>query len=160
MQRNRTAAVLLDLPGTQALAERLGPLLRAGDVVALHGTLGAGKTAFARALIQGLQAPLGILEDVPSPTFTLVQYYAFDKFILWHFDLYRIDQAADAYELGIEEAFHDGVSVIEWPERLGPLLPDARLDIFFETPDADAADTHRLVRLEWSDDWAERMAHV
>lgn len=114
---------LPDEAATVALARKLAPLLRAGDVVALGGDLGAGKTCFARAVIRALADPD---EAVPSPTFTLVQMYATPDFDIWHFDLYRLESATDAFELDIEEAFASGVSLIEWPERLGGLLPERR----------------------------------
>lgn len=102
---------------TAALAVRFSTLLKSGDVVLLKGDLGAGKSTFARALIQGL---CGENTEVPSPTFTLVQTYETKAFPIWHFDLYRLKDPAEIYELGIEEAMHHGVSLIEWPERLGP----------------------------------------
>ncbi|MCW5773788.1 MAG: tRNA (adenosine(37)-N6)-threonylcarbamoyltransferase complex ATPase subunit type 1 TsaE [Rhodospirillaceae bacterium] len=115
---------------TAALAARLAAALDTGDVVALWGDLGAGKTTFARGLIAALAAEAGeAVPEVPSPTFTLVQTYAFPRFTVWHFDLYRIERPDDAWELGLEEALADGVSLIEWPERLGPLLPAARIDV-------------------------------
>src|SRR5205814_8845780 len=97
-----------------------------GAVVALSGTLGAGKTTFARGFIA---ARAGRPVEVPSPTFTLVQTYEFASGAIWHFDLYRLERADEAIELGIDEAFADGISLIEWPERLGGLLPGLRLDV-------------------------------
>jgi tRNA threonylcarbamoyladenosine biosynthesis protein TsaE len=127
-----------------------------GDVVALEGDLGAGKTTFARALIaafaaEARQAP----PEVPSPTFTLVQTYDFPRATIWHFDLYRIERPEDAQELGIEDAFADGIAVIEWPERLGPLLPARRIAVrigFGEAPDA------RQIELSAPAGPAERLA--
>ncbi|RMF10546.1 MAG: tRNA (adenosine(37)-N6)-threonylcarbamoyltransferase complex ATPase subunit type 1 TsaE [Alphaproteobacteria bacterium] len=120
---------VLETPAATArCATLLAPLLRAGDVIALQGDLGAGKTAFARALIQALHAG----EEVPSPTFNLVlTYEPADPGapVIWHFDLYRLERPEDAYELGIEEAFDDAISLIEWPDRLGRLLPDHHLEI-------------------------------
>ena len=109
-------------------------------MVALAGDLGAGKTTFARALIAAFAAEAGQPPpEVPSPTFTLVQIYEFPRATLWHFDLYRIERPEDALELGIEEALTDGIALIEWPERLGKLLParhiEVRLD-FAAAPDA------------------------
>ena len=144
------------LAATERLAHALGNLLRRGDVIALHGSLGAGKTAFARALVQGLQAKRGEVEDVPSPTFSLVQEYPFDTFTIWHFDCYRLGAPEEAYELGIEEAFADGVALIEWPERLGDLLPACRLDIFLSAD--DPLSERRTARLVGDDDWMERLA--
>ncbi len=119
---------LNDLPATSVLADRLASMLCAGDVIALSGDLGAGKTTFARALIQRIG---GQDTEVPSPTFTLVQTYDLPDFEIWHFDLYRLEAPRDAFELDIEEAFVSGVSLIEWPDRLGPNLPSTRLDIIF-----------------------------
>ena len=124
-------SAIVDLPNlaaTEALSRRIAAKSRAGDVIALSGGLGAGKTAFARAFIAAL---FGQDEDVPSPTFTLVQTYDAPGGAIWHFDLYRLSCPEDARELGIEQAFRDGISLIEWPERLGPWLPEDRLDIAF-----------------------------
>lgn len=151
---NSRNLALPDLAATTRLARRLGPHLRAGDVVALRGPLGAGKTAFARALIQGLQESP---EEVPSPTFSLVQQYEIGALCLWHFDLYRLAAPAEAYELGIEEAFAEGISLIEWPENLGALLPPERLDIILGLPpDAGFDSARRLARLEAHGSWAGR----
>jgi tRNA threonylcarbamoyladenosine biosynthesis protein TsaE len=99
-------------------------------VVALAGDLGAGKTTFARALIAAFAAEAGQAPpEVPSPTFTLVQIYEFPRAALWHFDLYRIERPDDALELGIEEALTEGIALVEWPERLGPLLPVRRIEV-------------------------------
>lgn len=111
---------------TTALGRRLAALARPGDVIALTGDLGAGKTVLARGFVHGL----GLTdEDVPSPTFTLVQPYDTPEFTLYHFDLYRLKDPDEAFELGIEDAFSEGVSLIEWPDRLGPYLPRNRLDV-------------------------------
>lgn len=111
---------IADAAATDRLAAAIAPLLRPGDVIALAGDLGAGKTTFARALIRSLT---GSETEVPSPTFTLAQTYETPVGTVWHFDLYRIGAADDAWELGIEDAFATGISLIEWPDRLGPLLP-------------------------------------
>src|SRR4051812_29949378 len=105
--------VLPDEAATAALAGRLAPLAARGDVVALTGALGAGKTSFARGFIA---ARAGRPIEVPSPTFTLVQTYDLPSGPIWHFDLYRLERPDDAIELGIDEAFADGISLIEWPE--------------------------------------------
>lgn len=125
---------LADEAATAALARTLSRQAKAGDVIALSGDLGAGKTSFARAFINALpreegSGEPGAPEEVPSPTFTLVQLYERAAAQVWHFDLYRLEQADEAYELGIEEAFSEGISLIEWPERLGGLLPADRLDL-------------------------------
>ena len=121
----------IDLPGlaaTTAFGRRLAKALRRGDVVALKGGLGVGKTTLARAIVAGLSPES---DDVPSPTFTLVQTYpvtlADGPADLWHFDLYRLDRADQVYELGIEEALAEGVSLIEWPDLAEGLLPKQNL---------------------------------
>jgi tRNA threonylcarbamoyladenosine biosynthesis protein TsaE len=115
---------LLDLAATAAFGRRLAKLLRRGDVVALKGGLGTGKTTLARAIVAGLSPGV---EEVPSPTFTLVQTYPValrgGPAELWHFDLYRLERPDQVYELGIEEALAEGVSLIEWPELAEGLLP-------------------------------------
>lgn len=123
--------LILDLPdeaATAAFGAVLASALRAGDVVALTGGLGSGKTALSRAILR--VATGNPDEEVPSPTFTLVQIYdGIDGTAWWHFDLYRLKTADEAYELGIDEAFDAAVSLIEWPERLGSLLPKRALRI-------------------------------
>ncbi|WP_029010687.1 tRNA (adenosine(37)-N6)-threonylcarbamoyltransferase complex ATPase subunit type 1 TsaE [Azospirillum halopraeferens] len=119
----------LDLPdeaATAALARRLAPRLRPGDVLALRGDLGAGKTAFARAMIRALLDDADA--EVPSPTFTLVQVYDTPALAVWHFDLYRLSGPDEVEELGWDEAA-GGVALVEWPDRLGPLLPADRLEL-------------------------------
>lgn len=111
-----------------ALGAQVGSLLQMHDVILLKGDLGTGKSTFARALIQAL---CGKNIEVPSPTFTLVQTYDAPAFSLWHFDLYRLKEPEEAYELGLEEAYERGVSLIEWPERLGAFLPQEYLEIEF-----------------------------
>lgn len=127
---------LADEAATHALARRLAKAAEPGDVIALHGDLGAGKTSLARAFVRALA---GEDEDVPSPTFTLVQLYDWAEGTVWHFDLYRLEKPEDALELGIEEAFADGVSLIEWPDRLGPWLPADRLDLRLAAGGAEGA---------------------
>jgi tRNA threonylcarbamoyl adenosine modification protein YjeE len=122
----------LDLPdetATAMLAEELLPALRAGDLVTLSGDLGAGKTAFARALIRQLTADPNL--DVPSPTFTLMQLYDTPRFPVVHADLYRIGDPSELAELGWEEAADGALVLVEWPDRAGPVLPADRLDISF-----------------------------
>jgi len=141
-----------DLPdeaATAALAQRLAPLLQAGDVIALLGDLGAGKTSFARALINALDGPP---EEVPSPTFTLVQTYQRGGLELWHFDLYRLEEPDEVWELGLEEAQAEGVSLIEWADRLGAALPADRLELHLQ----QAGEGRRALLLGFGD-WSERL---
>jgi tRNA threonylcarbamoyladenosine biosynthesis protein TsaE len=114
------ALTLPDAAATEALGRALGPLLREGDVVALFGDLGAGKTSLAR----GVLASLGLTEEAPSPTFAIVQPYAPPEVALpvAHVDLYRLDEPEDAAELGLDELLEDGALLVEWPERLGDRL--------------------------------------
>ncbi len=102
------------------IATKIIPTLKKGDIVALEGDLGAGKTTFVRTLIRTLTSSD---VEVPSPTFTLLQTYTTPNFLLYHFDFYRLKNPEEAYEIGIEEAFADGVSFIEWPQKIGSLLP-------------------------------------
>ena len=147
-------ATILDLPdeaATQALARRLAGVVRMGDVIALWGGLGAGKTALARAFIRAAGNPD---EEVPSPTFTLVQVYDVMPAPVWHFDLYRTAAPDEALELGIEEAFVEAISLIEWPERLGSLLPSERLDIAL---DFGTGETERHATLTGQGAWRRRL---
>ena len=149
---------LPDLAATQVFAARLAAITRPGDVIALTGDLGMGKTAFARAFINGLAAQHGLpMEEVPSPTFTLVQTYPMPDFMLYHIDLYRLERPEEALELGIEEAFDGNVTLIEWPDRLGPLLPAERLDITLLPGDTEGARQAKVDFGELSDNWRDRL---
>jgi tRNA threonylcarbamoyladenosine biosynthesis protein TsaE len=106
---------------TEALGAMLAARLNPGDVVGLKGDLGAGKTTLARAIIRAAADDPDLI--VPSPTFTLVEVYETPHGTYWHFDLYRLEQPEQVYELGWEEALAGGIVLIEWAERLGPLLP-------------------------------------
>ena len=131
----QTTLVLADADATRQLAERLAFALAPGDVVLLDGPIGAGKTHFARALIQARLAAAGQSEDVPSPTFTLVQTYQAGQVEIWHADLYRLTHPEEIAELGLEQAFTDAICLVEWPDRLGPFKPDTALELTL-TPDA------------------------
>lgn len=147
---------LSDTEATGRFAAALAAAAARGDVFALDGDLGSGKTAFARAFIHALAARAG--EDpgeVPSPTFTLVQTYALAAGTVYHFDLYRLVDPDEATELGMEDAFADGIALIEWPERLAGRLPDDRLQLHFEYG-ADAES--RVVSLVPFGSWRERLA--
>jgi tRNA threonylcarbamoyladenosine biosynthesis protein TsaE len=146
--------VLRNEAATRAVAAELSTVLKAGDIVALDGTLGAGKTAFARALINAMP---GVVEDVPSPTFTLVQTYQRGDAEIWHFDLYRLEVPEDAFELGIEDAFADAISLIEWPDKLGGYLPSRHLRI---TLAQDGESDTRTLEIIGDATWRDRLADL
>jgi tRNA threonylcarbamoyladenosine biosynthesis protein TsaE len=137
---------------TEALGRRLAAQLRRGDVIALYGDLGAGKTTLARGILRGL----GFEGDVASPTFPIVQPYEGLSPPLWHVDLYRIEDSAEIEELALDEALEDGALVIEWPERLGgQLWPDAlRLTLSREGEGARALTAK--VPAAWEARWPPR----
>lgn len=138
---------------TAAYAARIGDLLRPGDVVCLQGDLGAGKTIFARALIRSLMGDQTM--DVPSPTFTLVQTYEAARAALWHFDLYRLEDPEEIYEIGWEEAIAGGISIVEWPQRLGRLAPHSCLTLVFESIENE--DTKRYIAAIPGGNWKDRL---
>jgi tRNA threonylcarbamoyl adenosine modification protein YjeE len=115
----RGAIALPDLSATAALGAAIAAELQPGDAVALWGELGAGKTALARAVLR----TLGVTEDVPSPTFTLVQSYDTPRLKVGHFDLYRLKRPREIEQLGLEEALDGGAVLVEWPERAPEALP-------------------------------------
>ena len=110
-------------------AKQIASEIKLGTVVCLSGDLGVGKTTFAQYLIRNM---VGSDVEVNSPTFNLVHTYDGIKFPIWHFDLYRLDNCNDAYELGIEDAFIYGVSIIEWPQIIDSILPKDTIDIQLE----------------------------
>ena len=135
---------------TVAFAQKLAHIAKAGDTFALFGTLGMGKSVFARGFIKSLTSA----KDVPSPTFTLVQSYEAPDFEIYHFDLYRLKTSDEIFELGMEEALYEGVCLIEWPEKMAGSLPKNcfRLTI---APDASgrkitisSTSTEKQVRLQ------------
>jgi tRNA threonylcarbamoyladenosine biosynthesis protein TsaE len=117
---------LPDDAATARLGAVLAQVLCAGDTLLLSGGIGAGKTHLSRALIR---ARLGREEDIPSPTFTLVQTYDAGDVEIWHADLYRISHPDDALELGLEAAFETAICLVEWPDRLGGLAPPHALSL-------------------------------
>lgn len=140
---------LPDQAATEALGRALAGCVRGGDTLLLEGGLGAGKTHLARALIQSL---LPVHEDVPSPSFTLVQTYAAPDFDIWHADLFRLSGLGDLNELGLEEAFSHALCLIEWPDRM-PRLPEGALQLWLMPEGAG-----RRVELTSTDPaWAARL---
>lgn len=145
---------LADEAATRTLGAAVARALRTGDAVCLSGPLGAGKSSLARALIRTLTSPD---EEVPSPTYTLVQAYRGREFEIAHFDLYRLEHPDEARELGLDEALEHGAVVIEWPQRLGGALPPDRLSLEIEpTPDGEA----RTARLSFHGTWQGRTLDV
>ena len=142
--------LLPDEAATAAFAEDVAAILGSGDVIALSGGLGAGKTTFARALIRALADDAAL--EVPSPTFTLVQTYAAGRLTVAHFDLYRLGSADELDEIGLADAVSEGAALIEWPERGDGRLPEDRLDIRFEI-EGDG----RRAELSGSGDWRARI---
>ena len=141
---------LPSLIATEALARRVGHLLQPGDAVLLSGPLGAGKSAFARALLRDMAGDPAL--EVPSPSFTLVQSYETPRGVVHHYDLWRVEPGPDLRELGLDDAFRD-IALIEWPDRLGSYAPDNALGITF-TPCADGARRARLTG------WPDRLPQL
>lgn len=140
---------------TADLARKLGQHLGVGDVILLVGEIGAGKSFFARSLIQSVQQ---IVEDVPSPTFTLIQTYSTKLGEIWHADLYRLGAIDEVIELGLIDAFDHAICLVEWPEILGDFIPKNALKLVFETT---GGPNERHISLQWSEsDHSERFAHL
>jgi tRNA threonylcarbamoyladenosine biosynthesis protein TsaE len=147
-----------DEAGLGRLGRRLAEVAVPGDAILLIGDLGAGKTSFARAFIQAH----GVEDEIPSPTFSLVQTYETGgddtaPRSIWHFDLYRLEGESDLYELGIEDAFDEGITLIEWPDRLGRLTPSDRLEIEITF---GKHETERTITLTGHGVWARRLAEL
>ncbi|MCY3702477.1 MAG: tRNA (adenosine(37)-N6)-threonylcarbamoyltransferase complex ATPase subunit type 1 TsaE [Rhodospirillales bacterium] len=147
----RRRLLLPDTDATRDLAANLAQLARRGDVIGLVGPLGAGKTTFARSFI----GALGGTDLVPSPTWSLVEQHSTGAGDVWHFDLHRLERADDVWELGLEDALADGITLIEWPEIVERLLPPARLTLRL-----DHAGTGRTVTLEPGATWGSRLQKV
>ncbi|TNE59485.1 MAG: tRNA (adenosine(37)-N6)-threonylcarbamoyltransferase complex ATPase subunit type 1 TsaE [Alphaproteobacteria bacterium] len=152
MSHTLLEVALPDETATERLGARLAACLEPGDVLCLKGDLGAGKTALARGLLRALSGQSSLV--VPSPTFTLVQTYELDPCPVWHFDLYRLEDPDEIWELGFEEALGD-ICLIEWPERAEGLIPEeaATLEIRYD-------DGARTARLKGPVAWKEKLAHV
>ncbi len=147
---------LSDEAATVGLAEDLAAILAPGDLIALSGDLGAGKSTFARALLRNMAGDPDL--EVPSPTFTLVQTYELGRLTVSHFDLYRLEEPEELAELGLEELLEDGAAVIEWPERSEDLLPEGALWLQLETVGDEG---HRNCRIESTNpDWRTRFTRT
>jgi tRNA threonylcarbamoyl adenosine modification protein YjeE len=147
----RARLLLPDHEATRSFGGRLAGLIRPGDVIALRGALGAGKTELARAVIR---TRAGATIEVPSPTYTLVQDYRFEDLVIRHIDLYRIANAAELLELGLDAPAADEVWLIEWPERAGAALPADRLEVELRqgvTPDS------RIAEVTAGPGWKDRL---
>lgn len=141
---HRVTLILRSPEATAAFARRLAPRLAVGDTLLLAGPVGAGKSHFARALIAAL---LTEPEDIPSPTYTLVQGYDGRNGPVWHADLYRLGDPGELSELGLEEAFGAAICLVEWPERLGEMAPKDALHLTLApTEDAEA----RRLDISWT----------
>lgn len=147
---------LPDEARTQVFGACLAPLLRAGDSLLLVGEIGAGKSVLSRAIIQTRLAALGRIEDVPSPTFTLVQTYDLGSVELWHCDLYRLTDPGEIEALGLSEAYEEAITLIEWPDRLGADLPRDALVVSLQSPETGQGRTLALTDLGTG--WATRLA--
>jgi len=148
----RTVAVA-DEAGTRRLADDVAAILQPGDVIALHGDLGMGKSALARAIIRRLAGDTGL--EVPSPTFTLVQSYETARLPVHHFDLYRLADPDELVEIGFFDLVVDGVALIEWPDRAGGDLPADRLDIVIS--EGESREARHFEFRTTSDRWDERL---
>jgi tRNA threonylcarbamoyl adenosine modification protein YjeE len=146
-----------DEAATQRFAVEIANALEPSDFVTLSGDLGAGKTAFSRAVIRHLAGDPDI--DVPSPTFTLMQVYELPRFTLAHADLYRLSSPDELIELGIDDIAAAGVVLMEWPDRAGSLLPADRIDIEF-TLAPERGDSYRNVRVTGYGRLAPRVARI
>jgi tRNA threonylcarbamoyladenosine biosynthesis protein TsaE len=146
-----TASRAVDSPeAMMRLGAAIAAALRPGEAVCLRGPLGAGKSTLARGLVRALTTAG---EEAPSPTFTLVQRYEGVRLTVSHFDLYRLKDPNEAYELGLDEALDEGAAVIEWPERLQGALPADRLDVEIGFPETGEG---RRVRLTGHGAWVGR----
>lgn len=140
---------------TCCFARVLGGQLSPGDTILLNGSVGAGKTYFARSLIQ---SKLEVPEDVPSPTFTLVQVYDTSLGEIWHADLYRLTGNFEVEELGLDQAFSEAICLVEWPDRLGERTPKNALTL---TLDAPFGDDRRVATFTWQHpSWDEKLKKV
>ncbi|MEM9228064.1 MAG: tRNA (adenosine(37)-N6)-threonylcarbamoyltransferase complex ATPase subunit type 1 TsaE [Pseudomonadota bacterium] len=129
---------------TAAVAQRIAATLGTGDTLLMSGPVGAGKSLFCRALIETLQRQADEPpEDIPSPSYTLIQTYRAGPLEIWHADLYRLGDASELVELGLDEAFASVLALIEWPDRLGEMTPQRSLTLDLQ-PDPDFDQGRRI----------------
>ncbi len=160
MQARHTRSLRLKSPAdSEAFGQCLAPVLGGGDTILLSGEIGAGKSFLSRAIIQARLDAEGRSEDVPSPTFTLVQVYELSDTEIWHCDLYRLVSVDEVLELGLEDAFETAICLVEWPDRLQDLTPAAALRISLAAiPEHDEM---RDMELSSDDDlWMARLSPV
>lgn len=138
---------------TAAFAAKLATFIEIQDVLTLNGTLGAGKTAFARAFIRSVCA---MKIDVPSPTFNLLLLYDSPKGPIYHYDFYRLEDPEEVWELDVEEAYDHGITLMEWVERLEDLGPEDPLEIRITFPE-DGPEGARVISLFGSQNWKNRL---
>ncbi|MFD1160156.1 tRNA (adenosine(37)-N6)-threonylcarbamoyltransferase complex ATPase subunit type 1 TsaE [Roseovarius aestuarii] len=155
MSRHCAKVTLTSPEKTCRFAQELGQHLVAGDTILLAGEVGAGKSHFARCLIR---SRLAVPEDIPSPTYTLVQTYDSDAAQIWHADLYRLADLSEIEELGLNEAFTDAICLVEWPDRLGDQAPQTALTVRLDSP---GGDDRRVATLCWDEPaWGSKLEEV
>ena len=148
MDANKSIFEKITETDLRRLATKIATQLNPSDTILLHGQIGAGKSVFARTVIQTLCPHEA---EIPSPTFTLIQTYDAEKFTIHHCDLYRLGGPDQCYELGLEDALDADVCLIEWPEKLGTLTPKNALNLSITVDD----DTHRSITVDYADPrWA------
>ena len=131
-------------------------ILKTRDVIALEGNLGSGKTTLARAIIRAIYGEATV---VPSPTFTLVQIYEGERLAIWHCDFYRLKGPEDTFEIGLDEAYGEAVTLIEWPDRLGAALPARALHVRIENDDVEVENARRIF-INAGDTWRQRLEEL
>jgi tRNA threonylcarbamoyl adenosine modification protein YjeE len=155
-QRFEGTLTLADLAATAVLGARIAAGLTRGDCIALEGDLGSGKTTLAREILRAL----GVSETVPSPTFTLVQSYETRRCPVRHYDFYRIENATEIAELGLDEALVEGAALVEWPERAKTFIPDEALRVGLAILNGDARSVSLKGPARWSVHFRELGAHA
>ena len=153
--RTRAVFISTSLEDTNALAQRMANAITAPAVILLEGEIGAGKSAFARAFIRAA----GVTEqDIPSPTFTLVQTYETPNHEIWHSDLYRLTHTDEVEELGLLAAFETAICLVEWPDKLGEDTPENALHIAFR--EAGTETSREITLTSAHPNWANQIAEI